>query len=183
MTIHKSQGSQADRVTVLLPDEGSRLLTRELFYTAVTRAQEHVRVVGTEAAVRAAVTRRATGLGAGGAAAGLTPIRLRIHATFLAAGSQTNRVSGAVGDRGGEGGEVAEPGELGLQELRAAAAAEHHDLLAGERRRAADVLAVERVEAGGLVDGEPGDLASGRPRCRAAPCRRGRPTRPTRSGR
>ena len=39
MTIHKSQGSQADRVTVLLPDEGSRLLTRELFYTAVTRAR------------------------------------------------------------------------------------------------------------------------------------------------
>jgi exodeoxyribonuclease V alpha subunit len=65
MTIHKSQGSQADRVTVLLPDEGSRLLTRELFYTAVTRARHHVRVVGTEAAVRAAVetrAQRATGL-------------------------------------------------------------------------------------------------------------------------
>jgi exodeoxyribonuclease V alpha subunit len=65
MTIHKSQGSQAQRVTVLLPDEGSRLLTRELFYTAVTRAQSHVRVVGTEAAVRAAVetrAQRATGL-------------------------------------------------------------------------------------------------------------------------
>ena len=65
MTIHKSQGSQAERVTVLLPDEGSRLLTRELFYTAVTRAQRHVRVVGTEAAVRAAVgtrAQRATGL-------------------------------------------------------------------------------------------------------------------------
>ena len=46
MTIHKSQGSQADRVTVLLPDEGSRLLTCELFYTAVTRARRHVRVVG-----------------------------------------------------------------------------------------------------------------------------------------
>jgi exodeoxyribonuclease V alpha subunit len=60
MTIHKAQGSQADRVTVLLPEEGSRLLTRELFYTAVTRAKEHVRVVGTEAAVRAAVTRRAS---------------------------------------------------------------------------------------------------------------------------
>jgi exodeoxyribonuclease V alpha subunit len=59
MTIHKAQGSQARRVTVLLPEEGSRLLTRELFYTAITRAQEHVRVVGTEAAVRAAVTRRA----------------------------------------------------------------------------------------------------------------------------
>ncbi len=59
MTIHKAQGSQAKEVTVLLPEEGSRLLTRELFYTAITRAQDHVRVVGTEAAVRAAVTRRA----------------------------------------------------------------------------------------------------------------------------
>ena len=65
MTIHKSQGSQARRITVLLPEAGSRLLTRELFYTAVTRAQEHVRVVGSEAAVRAAVVthaQRATGL-------------------------------------------------------------------------------------------------------------------------
>ncbi len=65
MTIHKSQGSQARRVTVLLPDENSRLLTRELFYTAVTRAQEHVRVVGSPAAVRAAVrqqAQRASGL-------------------------------------------------------------------------------------------------------------------------
>lgn len=65
LTIHKSQGSQADTVTVLLPDEGSRLLTRELFYTAVTRAQQHVTVVGSEASVRAAVTttaQRATGL-------------------------------------------------------------------------------------------------------------------------
>jgi len=65
MTIHKSQGSQADRVTVLLPEAGSRLLTRELFYTAVTRAKRHVRVVGSEAAVRAAVAtraQRATGL-------------------------------------------------------------------------------------------------------------------------
>ena len=55
MTIHKSQGSQADVVTVLLPDEESRLLTRELFYTAVTRAQLKVRVIGPEAAVRAAI--------------------------------------------------------------------------------------------------------------------------------
>jgi exodeoxyribonuclease V alpha subunit len=65
MTIHKSQGSQARRITVLLPEADSRLLTRELFYTAVTRAQEHVRVVGSEAAVRAAVAthaQRATGL-------------------------------------------------------------------------------------------------------------------------
>jgi exodeoxyribonuclease V alpha subunit len=60
MTIHKSQGSQADEVTVLMPPEDSRLLTRELFYTAVTRAKKRVQVVGTEASVRAAVGRRAT---------------------------------------------------------------------------------------------------------------------------
>jgi exodeoxyribonuclease V alpha subunit len=59
MTVHKSQGSQAREVTVLLPPEDSPLLTRELFYTAVTRAEERVRVVGSEAAVRAAVATRA----------------------------------------------------------------------------------------------------------------------------
>ena len=46
MTIHKSQGSQAAEVTVLMPPVDSRLLTRELFYTAVTRAKTKVRVVG-----------------------------------------------------------------------------------------------------------------------------------------
>lgn len=59
MTIHKSQGSQADVVTVLMPPQDSRLLTRELFYTAVTRAKDKVRVVGGEAEVRGAVERRA----------------------------------------------------------------------------------------------------------------------------
>ena len=59
MTIHKSQGSQADEVTVLLPPEDSRLLTRELLYTAVTRAKSKVRLVGSEAEVRSAIGRRA----------------------------------------------------------------------------------------------------------------------------
>jgi exodeoxyribonuclease V alpha subunit len=59
MTIHKSQGSQATEVTVLLPPEDSRLLTRELLYTAVTRARAKVRVVGTAAQLRAAIERRA----------------------------------------------------------------------------------------------------------------------------
>jgi exodeoxyribonuclease V alpha subunit len=59
LTIHKSQGSQAEEVTVVLPQEGSPLLTRELFYTAVTRAKGKVRVVGSDAAVRAAIGRRA----------------------------------------------------------------------------------------------------------------------------
>lgn len=58
MTIHKAQGSQAEEITVLLPDVDSPLLTRELFYTAVTRAEERVRVVGSEAVIRAAVERR-----------------------------------------------------------------------------------------------------------------------------
>jgi len=65
MTIHKSQGSQAEEVTVLMPLEDSRLLTRELFYTGVTRAKGKVRVVGSDDAVRAAIGRqaiRATGL-------------------------------------------------------------------------------------------------------------------------
>lgn len=59
MTIHKSQGSQAVEITVLLPSEDSRLLTRELLYTAVTRAREKVRIVGTSGQLRAAIARRA----------------------------------------------------------------------------------------------------------------------------
>ena len=65
MTVHKAQGSQYRKVTVVLPPAGSPLLTRELLYTAITRAQEGVRIVGTEDAVRAAVgrgVRRASGL-------------------------------------------------------------------------------------------------------------------------
>jgi exodeoxyribonuclease V alpha subunit len=58
MTVHKSQGSEARAVTVVLPDRASALLTRELFYTAVTRARERVTIVGTEDAVRAAIERR-----------------------------------------------------------------------------------------------------------------------------
>ena len=45
--------------TVLMPGEESRLLTRELFYTAVTRARDRLRVVGSEDAVRHALGRRA----------------------------------------------------------------------------------------------------------------------------
>jgi exodeoxyribonuclease V alpha subunit len=65
MTIHKSQGSQAQEITVLLPPPDSRLLTRELLYTALTRAESLIRVVGTEESVRSAVQRqvsRASGL-------------------------------------------------------------------------------------------------------------------------
>jgi exodeoxyribonuclease V alpha subunit len=66
MTIHKSQGSQFAEVVVVLPDESSKLLTRELLYTAVTRAKQKVHLVGSEAVIRAAIERsvqRASGLG------------------------------------------------------------------------------------------------------------------------
>ncbi|MBW3556880.1 MAG: exodeoxyribonuclease V subunit alpha [Actinobacteria bacterium] len=65
MTIHKSQGSQFDQVAVVLPDPASRILTRELLYTAATRARRRLVVVATEESVRAAVGRpvaRASGL-------------------------------------------------------------------------------------------------------------------------
>jgi exodeoxyribonuclease V alpha subunit len=65
MTVHKSQGSQFASVAVILPDPSSPILTRELLYTAVTRAQTHLIVVGPEDSVRTAITRpiaRASGL-------------------------------------------------------------------------------------------------------------------------
>ena len=65
MTVHKSQGSQFGTVAVVLPEPTSSILTRELLYTAVTRAQEHLVVIGSEASMRTAVERpiaRATGL-------------------------------------------------------------------------------------------------------------------------
>ncbi|MHB8659464.1 MAG: exodeoxyribonuclease V subunit alpha [Solirubrobacteraceae bacterium] len=65
MTIHKSQGSQFTTAAVLLPDPTSPVLTRELLYTAVTRARERLILAGTEATIRAAVARpvaRASGL-------------------------------------------------------------------------------------------------------------------------
>jgi exodeoxyribonuclease V alpha subunit len=65
MTIHKSQGSQFATVAVVVPDASSRMLTRELLYTAMTRARTTLMIVGSEAAIRAAVRRpiaRASGL-------------------------------------------------------------------------------------------------------------------------
>jgi exodeoxyribonuclease V alpha subunit len=65
MTVHKAQGSQFGTAAVVLPDPTSPILTRELLYTAVTRAREELIVVATEEAIRAAVARpvaRASGL-------------------------------------------------------------------------------------------------------------------------
>jgi len=67
MTVHKAQGSQFGTAAVILPPGASRILTRELLYTAVTRARDRLIVAGTEDAIRAAIDRpaaRASGLAA-----------------------------------------------------------------------------------------------------------------------
>lgn len=64
MTIHKSQGSEFQRVIVSVTP-GTRLLSRELLYTALTRAKEEVSVIATEDDLRKAIERpvaRLTGL-------------------------------------------------------------------------------------------------------------------------
>jgi exodeoxyribonuclease V alpha subunit len=65
MTVHKAQGSEFDEVAVVLPPESSPVLTRELLYTAVTRARKRVVVFGEETVIAEAVTtpvQRASGL-------------------------------------------------------------------------------------------------------------------------
>lgn len=57
MTVHKAQGSEFTDVIVMLPGKGSRVLGRELLYTAVTRARSHVLIVGDESVMRSAVSR------------------------------------------------------------------------------------------------------------------------------
>jgi exodeoxyribonuclease V alpha subunit len=65
MTVHRAQGSQFDSVSFVIPPPESPLLTRELLYTAVTRARRQVLLIGSEEAVRRAIERpanRASGL-------------------------------------------------------------------------------------------------------------------------
>jgi exodeoxyribonuclease V alpha subunit len=58
MTVHKSQGSEFDRILLVLPDRESPVLTRELIYTAITRAREGVEIWGREEVFRTAISRR-----------------------------------------------------------------------------------------------------------------------------
>ncbi len=57
MTVHKSQGSEFNRIAFILPDRQSPVLTRELIYTGITRAKENVTLYGTEEIFRTAVVR------------------------------------------------------------------------------------------------------------------------------
>jgi exodeoxyribonuclease V alpha subunit len=58
MSVHKSQGSEFDVVDLVLGDVGSRVLTRELVYTGVTRARARLRIHASEGVIRDAVGRR-----------------------------------------------------------------------------------------------------------------------------
>lgn len=66
LTVHRAQGSEHDRVALLLPERDvPRLLTREIVYTAITRARRAVQIVGDPALLAAAIARkqdRRTGL-------------------------------------------------------------------------------------------------------------------------
>ena len=65
MTVHKSQGTEFDTVLLVLPRHVSPVVTRELFYTAVTRAKQKVVVVASCDIIRRAVetrVQRASGL-------------------------------------------------------------------------------------------------------------------------
>jgi exodeoxyribonuclease V alpha subunit len=58
LTVHKSQGSEFEECLVILPDRDSRLLTRELLYTAITRVRKKVEVWASESVLSAAISRQ-----------------------------------------------------------------------------------------------------------------------------
>jgi exodeoxyribonuclease V alpha subunit len=66
LTVHKSQGSEFDAVAVVLPKRPSPIVSRELLYTAVSRARTRVTVYATDEVLRRALAtpvRRLSGLG------------------------------------------------------------------------------------------------------------------------
>jgi len=58
MTVHKSQGSEFDSVVIILPDNQSPVLTRELIYTGITRAKREVEIWGNRQVFMEAIGRR-----------------------------------------------------------------------------------------------------------------------------
>ncbi|MEJ5366407.1 MAG: exodeoxyribonuclease V subunit alpha [Desulfosoma sp.] len=58
MTVHKAQGSEFGRVLLILPEQDAKVLTRELLYTAVTRAKDGVDIRAPESILETAVGRR-----------------------------------------------------------------------------------------------------------------------------
>ncbi|MEZ0605343.1 AAA family ATPase [Paraburkholderia sp. IW21] len=67
LTVHKSQGSEFEHAVLMLPSVFSRVLSRELVYTAITRARERVEIIGASAILAQAIatpTQRDSGLAA-----------------------------------------------------------------------------------------------------------------------
>ena len=58
ITVHKSQGSEWGTVDVVLPTDANRLCTRELIYTAVTRARNNIQILGSDAVFSSALATR-----------------------------------------------------------------------------------------------------------------------------
>ncbi len=52
VTVHKSQGSEFNQVLIILPDTRAGNLSRELLYTAVTRARQRAVIIGTDEIIR-----------------------------------------------------------------------------------------------------------------------------------
>jgi exodeoxyribonuclease V alpha subunit len=58
MTVHKSQGSEFENILFILPDRDYPVLTRELFYTGITRAIQNVSIWGSEDVIRSIISRK-----------------------------------------------------------------------------------------------------------------------------
>jgi exodeoxyribonuclease V alpha subunit len=58
MTVHKAQGSEFDSVAVIMPDKHIPILTREILYTAVSRARRSVTIIGSKDVIHAGISRR-----------------------------------------------------------------------------------------------------------------------------
>jgi len=75
LTIHKSQGSEFDHVLLVLPDKSSPVLTRQLFYTGLTRARQSVQILAPEGILRAVIaTQLQRGSGLADALRTITPV-------------------------------------------------------------------------------------------------------------
>ena len=59
MTIHKSQGSEYGSVLVVLPEKDMQILTKELLYTAITRAKKNIEIVSSEEVLQSTLERSA----------------------------------------------------------------------------------------------------------------------------
>ncbi|MEO6172821.1 MAG: exodeoxyribonuclease V subunit alpha [Arenimonas sp.] len=58
ITVHKAQGSEFEKVLLVLPEAGHRVLSRELLYTGLTRARREIDVCSSQASLLAAITRQ-----------------------------------------------------------------------------------------------------------------------------